>query len=496
MLILFVFFLIVAVGLILLIRRNQESLYLLVLCISLAIYLLGVMMYIAKKGGINRDLQSFLFLSNEIKLMFQYFLITLDRLGMIILLGRVLFPAALIEIAVHFSMIRRIRESKYLKKLLLVLPAVTFILYYPSVFRSLAHKFTWYQDVMIRFSYYWILAYMGAAVLLLLYEYKEFKFIFWKRYFMYITLFIASLMIIFSLYVKQDPSQVYFFNSDSYVWTGGIYYMNSAMSVRSYVLVILLNLMAASVGLFSFFKYTRGSIMHDQEDIIMKRKFDTASIGASSFVHSTKNQILSNRVLLKRLQKDIEEDAYEKENFESNVRMLQEINERLLERVDDLYKSVKINSIVMVPTSSGELLEGTLQRFRDKYPEVIVEIKDSELTLMADAFQVSEALYNLLSNAADSILSKFSDVKEGLIEIRCYNERLYSIIEISDNGNGIKANDHLKIFEPFYTSKNSNYNWGMGLYYAREIIKGHSGTIRFETKEGEGTKFFVLLPRY
>ena len=53
-----------------------------------------------------------------------------------------------------------------------------------------------------------------------------------------------------------------------------------------------------------------------------------------------------------------------------------------------------------------------------------------------------------------------------------------------------------KIFEPFYSSKNSNFNWGMGLYYVREIVKSHLGSIRVESKEGVGSSFFILLPKY
>ena len=51
-------------------------------------------------------------------------------------------------------------------------------------------------------------------------------------------------------------------------------------------------------------------------------------------------------------------------------------------------------------------------------------------------------------------------------------------------------------FDPFYSSKNSNYNWGMGLYYVREVVKSHLGKMRVESTEGKGSKFYILIPKY
>ena len=36
----------------------------------------------------------------------------------------------------------------------------------------------------------------------------------------------------------------------------------------------------------------------------------------------------------------------------------------------------------------------------------------------------------------------------------------------------------------------------MGLYYVREIVKSHLGTLRIESKDGEGSSFYILLPKY
>ena len=53
-----------------------------------------------------------------------------------------------------------------------------------------------------------------------------------------------------------------------------------------------------------------------------------------------------------------------------------------------------------------------------------------------------------------------------------------------------------QIFEPFYSSKNTNFNWGMGLYHVRTIVRSHLGTLRVENQKDGGAAFFILLPRY
>jgi signal transduction histidine kinase len=67
-------------------------------------------------------------------------------------------------------------------------------------------------------------------------------------------------------------------------------------------------------------------------------------------------------------------------------------------------------------------------------------------------------------------------------------------IKISDNGNGIPQNIIDKIFQPFFTTKPSGEGTGLGLSLSYDVIKAHGGTIHVESKEGEGTSFFIQLP--
>ena len=75
----------------------------------------------------------------------------------------------------------------------------------------------------------------------------------------------------------------------------------------------------------------------------------------------------------------------------------------------------------------------------------------------------------------DSIEQK--DDGEGEVRIRLYIQGQNQIFEVSDTGEGIEQKNLSKIFEPFYSSKNSKKSWGLGLLYVEQVVRGHFGEV-------------------
>jgi signal transduction histidine kinase len=67
------------------------------------------------------------------------------------------------------------------------------------------------------------------------------------------------------------------------------------------------------------------------------------------------------------------------------------------------------------------------------------------------------------------------------------------VIEVSDHGPGVPAEDRDKIFEPFFTSKTRG-GTGLGLAIARRIVELHGGTIRVDAAPGGGALFRIEIP--
>ena len=112
---------------------------------------------------------------------------------------------------------------------------------------------------------------------------------------------------------------------------------------------------------------------------------------------------------------------------------------------------------------------------------------------------VGRVLINLIGNAFDAVhqRSRESDASyEPRVCVSTGMEGEWVEIRVTDNGPGIPEDVKAKIFEAFFTTKPTGAGTGLGLSMSHDIVtKGHGGTLRVESKVGEGTTFVVALPR-
>ena len=103
--------------------------------------------------------------------------------------------------------------------------------------------------------------------------------------------------------------------------------------------------------------------------------------------------------------------------------------------------------------------------------------------------KVNQVFLNLLSNAVQACS------QGGVVEARTRLEPAKAVvIEIADNGSGIKPEHRARLFEPFFTTKPVGQGTGLGLAVSFGIVRDHGGTIDFDSVEGHGTTFRVRLP--
>ncbi|MEI8049183.1 MAG: two-component regulator propeller domain-containing protein [Bacteroidota bacterium] len=111
---------------------------------------------------------------------------------------------------------------------------------------------------------------------------------------------------------------------------------------------------------------------------------------------------------------------------------------------------------------------------------------------------IGRVILNLITNAFYAVTEKKQQMPSGYeptISVSTHRVDGKVEIKVADNGNGIPQKVLDKIYQPFFTTKPSGQGTGLGLSMSYEIVtKGHSGELRVETKEGEGSAFIVLLP--
>ena len=120
---------------------------------------------------------------------------------------------------------------------------------------------------------------------------------------------------------------------------------------------------------------------------------------------------------------------------------------------------------------------------------VTLECAPDRFPVAADALRLRQALDNLLSNAL-----KYSD---GPVVVRLSANAKSCLIEVSDEGIGIPVAEQASIFQPFFRASNtgSRPGHGLGLSIVKSCIDQHGGSVRFLSSAGQGTTFFLELPR-
>ncbi len=172
-----------------------------------------------------------------------------------------------------------------------------------------------------------------------------------------------------------------------------------------------------------------------------------------------------------------------------------------LNRVDQIVKDfLKLTQPVdprFVSMKSEGLLQEVADLLRPKLERSAIKLKLDATTnapFQGDPQQLKQVLMNLVQNAAESI------GEEGQITLRSRRNRMALngdktdavVIEVQDTGPGIPAEVQERLFDPFFSTKENGT--GLGLAIAARIVDKHEGALVFETQQGHGTTFGIVLP--
>ena len=115
---------------------------------------------------------------------------------------------------------------------------------------------------------------------------------------------------------------------------------------------------------------------------------------------------------------------------------------------------------------------------------------DENLALKGDINSLVQVINNMISNAIQAYNGKPEQKIDLIIETK--NNNL--IIAVKDYASGLPKKVQDKLFKEMITTKGKN-GTGLGLYMSYSTIKAHfNGDIQFETEEGKGTTFYIVLP--
>ncbi|MBP3602748.1 MAG: two-component sensor histidine kinase [Lachnospiraceae bacterium] len=228
----------------------------------------------------------------------------------------------------------------------------------------------------------------------------------------------------------------------------------------------------------------------------MKILDDSRQEFVANVSHELKTPMTSVKVLADSLiaQQDAPAELYR----EFMVDIADEI-ERENKIINDLLALVKLDKAAAELNITGvnmnELTEIILKRLRPiarKNDVELLLVSTREIIAEVDEVKMSLILTNLIENAI-----KYNK-KHGKVTVTLDADHQYFTIEVSDTGIGIPEDSMTRIYERFYRVDKSHSReiggTGLGLAITRNAVLLHRGTIKVESKEGEGTTFLVKIP--
>ena len=190
-------------------------------------------------------------------------------------------------------------------------------------------------------------------------------------------------------------------------------------------------------------------------------------------------------------------DSMPKEMIKNYIEKIYIAGKHLLNLVNNILDFTKLESNQTIEKEKVNLKDIVKEAVniievnaREKGIEIVTELEDIDAFVNKQYLQ--QAVLNILSNAI-----KFTP--EGKkIYVSLKKEENFSVIEICDEGMGIKKEDLDKIFKPFFQIKEHQFynvkGTGLGLAITKKIIELHRGKIEVKSEEGKGSCFRLYIP--
>jgi signal transduction histidine kinase len=185
-------------------------------------------------------------------------------------------------------------------------------------------------------------------------------------------------------------------------------------------------------------------------------------------------------------------DPGKRETFERLADQLKSEVQRINRHITDFLKYSRPSALELEPldlrTQAEDAMRVIVGQATENGIKTSVEETEQLPPVVADKDSLRSVFTNLLINSLEAM-----DGEGGSVGIKLSADAPNRVrVEISDTGRGIAAADIAKIFEPYYSTKETGT--GLGLAIVKKAIDDHGGLISVSSKEGSGTTFTIILP--
>jgi len=249
----------------------------------------------------------------------------------------------------------------------------------------------------------------------------------------------------------------------------------------------------ASVGIFVDLKERldmERKLRETQEKLLQSEKLAAMGRLTSQIAHELNNPLYGIMNTLELLKTEVSPQSKRRKILDmalSETVRLTELLRKMLRfsKPDEEEKQVTDVNIIL-----DEILLLVGKQLQENSIRISTNFADNVEKVYASRNQLRQVFLNMIANARDAMPD------EGTLTIKTFTKRDNVYIEITDTGIGIKEENINKIFDDFFTTKNSVKDVGLGLSVCYGFIKEHGGDIRVSSEWESGTTFTIILPIY
>jgi two-component system NtrC family sensor kinase len=233
-----------------------------------------------------------------------------------------------------------------------------------------------------------------------------------------------------------------------------------------------------------------------REQLIQSEKMSSLGVLASSVAHEINNPLQGILTYIKLMLKKASGDEVKGSNltdFKKYLNLMGNEIERLGGMVKNLLVFSRQSKLEIRKSDVNSIIRNSLvllsNKIRIQNIEMNLKLQDGIPTIYCDFKQIQQTIMALLINALEA-MPKGGKIS---IETKSAHDKKVEIV-LKDSGDGIPRKNLKYIFDPFFSTKETEKGTGLGLFVAYGIIKEHKGTIKVESEVGKGTTFFIMLP--
>ncbi|WP_409477927.1 sensor histidine kinase [Pseudobdellovibrio sp. HCB154] len=218
---------------------------------------------------------------------------------------------------------------------------------------------------------------------------------------------------------------------------------------------------------------------------------------ARRIAHEIKNPLTPIKLAAERISKKYG-DQINEQAFRDSIQMIVSQVDDMRNLVNEFSQFARMPELKQIHAQLNDVLKGMGEAYSQNHTNIKfnLELDPALPEFKFDPAQLKRVFVNLLDNAVHATEDATAQIANPEVTIRTEYQTQHRIarIYIIDNGPGIPARDRVRVFEPYFSTKEKGT--GLGLPIVKSIIEDHGGVIRALGNEPQGTKIYIELPLY